>query len=235
MSVATAVTFEVATPQIVEVPESPRANRLGLGAHRRRRLVRARFGLGSKAGHNARFGLSPPGAKATMPDLVVPARIFGLAFGVAVAAAGWWRINRDFSQRGMKWVVAVTIVVVAFSFLCWSVTGKSTIPLIFSSDGLFGQTIFLAVPLILGALAGVMCERSGVINVAIEGQMLVGAFAGAMIGTISKSAAIGIIGGMLAGPLIAAFWPCSHHVPRQPGRTRRGAELACAWVDRLPL
>ena len=43
-----------------------------------------------------------------------------------------------------------------------------------------------------------MCERSGVINVAIEGQMLVGAFAGAMFGTISKNAAIGTIAGMLA-------------------------------------
>ncbi len=40
----------------------------------------------------------------------------------------------------------------------------------------------LSVPLILGALAGVLCERSGVINVAIEGQMLVGAFAGALVG-----------------------------------------------------
>ncbi len=106
----------------------------------------------------------------------------------------------------MKWVVALTIVFVVFSFLCWSVTGKSATPLdLFGSGGLFGQTIFLAVPLILGALAGVMCERSGVINVAIEGQMLVGAFAGAMFGTISKNAAIGTIAGMLAGALIAAL------------------------------
>ena len=37
-------------------------------------------------------------------------------------------------------------------------------------------TIRIATPLILGALAGVLCERSGVINIAIEGQFLMGAF-----------------------------------------------------------
>jgi simple sugar transport system permease protein len=58
------------------------------------------------------------------------------------------------------------------------------------------------VPLILGALAGVVCERSGVINVAIEGQMLAGAFAGAMMGTVAHNAAVGIVAGMLAGALI---------------------------------
>jgi general nucleoside transport system permease protein len=161
------------------------------------------FGLGSKAGYDARFGLSTPGTGVQIPDLVVPARIFGFAFGVLAVAMGWWRINRDFSNRAMRWVVAVTIFGVVFAFLCWSATGtKGTRLPLTTSDGLLGQTIFLALPLILGALAGVMCERSGVINVAIEGQMLVGAFAGAMMGTLAHSATAGIVGGMLAGLLI---------------------------------
>ncbi len=161
------------------------------------------FGLGSKTGYDARFGLSTPGTGVQVPDLVVPARIFGLAFGVIAVAMGWWRINRDFSNRAMRWVVAVTIFGVVFAFLCWSATGtKGTRLPLTTPDGLLGQTIFLALPLILGALAGVMCERSGVINVAIEGQMLVGAFAGAMMGTLAHSATAGIVGGMLAGLLI---------------------------------
>ena len=40
----------------------------------------------------------------------------------------------------------------------------------------FPGTIRLATPLIFGALAGCLCERSGVINIAIEGQFLMGAF-----------------------------------------------------------
>ena len=207
VSVDTTGSLEIAAPEIVEVPASRRARIISgsvlivVGV-----LCAVAFGLGSKTGHDARFRLSPPGAKYTMPNLVVPARIFALVVGIAIAAAGFWRIKKDFSKRAMKWVIALTIVFVVFSFLCWSLTGKSATPLdLFGSGGLLGQTIFLAVPLILGALAGVMCERSGVINVAIEGQMLVGAFAGAMFGTISKNAAIGTIAGMLAGALIAAL------------------------------
>ncbi len=113
------------------------------------------FGLGSKTGHNARFRLSPPGAKYTMPNLVVPARIFALVVGIAIAAAGFWRIKKDFSKRAMKWVIALTIVFVVFSFVCWSLTSKSATPLdLFGSGGLLGETIFLAVPLDFGRARG---------------------------------------------------------------------------------
>jgi general nucleoside transport system permease protein len=207
VSVNTAGSLDIAAPVVVELPASRRARLISgsvlivAGV-----LCALAFGVGSKAGHNARFRLSPPGAKFTMPNLVVPARIFALTVGILVAATGFWRIKRGFSRRAMKWVVALTIVGLVFSFLCWSVTGPTATPLdLFGSGGLFGQTIFLAVPLILGALAGVVCERSGVINVAIEGQMLAGAFAGSMFATVAHNAAAGVIGGMLAGAVIAAL------------------------------
>ena len=183
MSIEITGTLGIEAPAIVEVPATRRARIVSgsvlivVGV-----LCALAFGLGSKAGHNAHFRLSPVGAKYKMPNLVVPARIFALCVGVAIAAAGFWRISRDFSRRAMKWVIALSIVAVVFAFLCWSVTGPTATPLdLFGPGGLIGQTIFFAVPLILGALAGVMCERSGVINVAIEGQMLAGAFAGALV------------------------------------------------------
>jgi ABC-type uncharacterized transport system permease subunit len=62
-----------------------------------------------------------------------------------------------------------------------------------------------ATPIVLAALAGVMCERSGVINIALEGIMLVGAYVGYAIGIITGSTLIGLGGAMLAGMLIAAL------------------------------
>ena len=67
------------------------------------------------------------------------------------------------------------------AFLCWAATGQPGTPI--DLLGPLQQSIFLATPLILGALAGILCERSGVINVAIEGQLLAGAFAGALFAT----------------------------------------------------
>ncbi|HVI16855.1 MAG TPA: ABC transporter permease, partial [Gaiellales bacterium] len=74
--------------------------------------------------------------------------------------------------------------------------------------GLGTSTIGYAVPLILGALCGVMCERSGVINVAIEGQMLAGAWTAALIGTLlgaTAGMAAGAFAGALVGCLLAVF------------------------------
>jgi len=70
--------------------------------------------------------------------------------------------------------------------------------------GTLTSTIQLAVPLILGALCGVMCERSAVINVAIEGQMLAGAWASALVGSLVGITA-GMFAGVAAGALIGAI------------------------------
>jgi general nucleoside transport system permease protein len=58
--------------------------------------------------------------------------------------------------------------------------------------------------LTLGALSGVLCERSGVINVAIEGQFLMAAFAGALVGSAAGSLWLGLVAGVLVGGLLGA-------------------------------
>jgi simple sugar transport system permease protein len=94
-------------------------------------------------------------------------------------------------------VLSATLLCFVVSFLCWAVTGQPDTP--FDLLGLLQNTILTAVPLVLGALAGVLCERSGVINVAIEGQMLAGAFAGALVASVAHNGYVGIVGGVLAG------------------------------------
>ena len=108
-----------------------------------------------------------------------PAIVLGLWSSSCSACGRSRAASRAGRPSGCSAVTALSLFVVAF--LCWASTGQpgTTIDLV----GLLQQTIFLATPLILGAMAGVLCERSGVINVAIEGQMLVGAFAGALFGT----------------------------------------------------
>ena len=66
------------------------------------------------------------------------------------------------------------------AFLIWVVGGART-PSI-SLAGLIAGSVTLAVPLVFGALSGVLCERVGVVNIAIEGQLLGGAFTAAIVG-----------------------------------------------------
>ena len=72
------------------------------------------------------------------------------------------------------------------------------------SLALIFSTIRMATPLVWAAIGGLYSERSGVINVALEGLMLAGAFTAAAMTFYSGSPWIGLVGGMLAGALVAA-------------------------------
>src|SRR5512132_63595 len=70
---------------------------------------------------------------------------------------------------------------------------------------LIWSTIRLSTPLILAALGGLYSERSGVINIALEGLMLAGAFTAATVAVFSHSAWIGVAAAVAAGVAVAAL------------------------------
>jgi simple sugar transport system permease protein len=90
------------------------------------------------------------------------------------------------------------------SFLCWAAAGKF-IPF----TGLLQGALLLSVPLIFGAMSGVLSERSGVINIAIEGQLLAGAFMSGVIASLTQNTWAGLLiapfAGMAISWLLAVF------------------------------
>jgi simple sugar transport system permease protein len=84
------------------------------------------------------------------------------------------------------------------AFLCWAAAGKF-IPL----TGLLQAAVLLAVPLIFGSMAGLLCEKSGVINIAIEGQLLFSAFVSAVVASLSQNLVWGLISAPVSGALVS--------------------------------
>ncbi|MGI8695323.1 MAG: ABC transporter permease [Mycobacteriales bacterium] len=176
------------------------------------------FGLAEPAGRRAHLALTATdaGRGVTVPTLVVPVHLTCTVLGIVMILVGLAQTRVAGRGRGGRlgnWSTAFTLVAVVFAFLAWSDSGRS-LPLNLVDAG--NGAMVRAVPIILGALAGIVCERSGVINIAIEGQFLVGAFAGGMVasalthGNATATALwLGIaaagLAGLLLGLLLAVF------------------------------
>lgn len=153
-------------------------------------------GLG---GSSSTFGLNAGGTVSRLPDLVVPSQPVVWILTVAVLGLAAVQLTRGFGGRRLL-AVAGALLLFVFAFLVWA-TADQFISLI----GLLAGTLSAATPIAFGALAGVLCERAGVINIAIEGQFLAAAFTGAVVGSVAGSPWIGLLGGVAAGVLIAAM------------------------------
>lgn len=68
---------------------------------------------------------------------------------------------------------------------------------------LFAAAVRIATPLALAAIGGTICERSGIVNIALEGMMLAGAFAGVVGAIATGSVWFGVLCAVLAGTLLA--------------------------------
>jgi len=99
-----------------------------------------------------------------------------------------------------KWAYSLTAVIVVAILIAFSQDSVRT-------TSVLSFSLRYAVPLILAAMVGIMCERSGVINIGIEGQMLMSAFAGffgaALTGSLIAGAMIGVGTGMIMGAFLA--------------------------------
>jgi simple sugar transport system permease protein len=74
---------------------------------------------------------------------------------------------------------------------------------------LLGSTLRMSTPMVFASLGGVLSERAGVVNIALEGFMLVGAFGAAVVTLVTGSPWLGAAGGMLAGVLLAGIYAVS--------------------------
>ncbi|MCL8025209.1 ABC transporter permease [Nocardioides bruguierae] len=138
-----------------------------------------------------------------LPDVVVPAELtawIGIVVMALVSVDSWRR--QLTGHRTPMWETALYAVVGLLAFLAWA-AADGTIPMV----GLLSGSLALAVPLVFGALGGVLGERAGVVNIAIEGQLLFGAFAAAIVGSLAAPPLVSALGesaGDFTGAIVAS-------------------------------
>ncbi len=158
------------------------------------------FGLFAHSG-DAAFALNGSGSAIQIPAIRVPAAPVCYALGAASIVLAGLRATTELSRRDKRVTIAAVLVFFIFSLLCWAGAGAIPLDLVNLMQG----TLAASIPLILGALAGCMCERSGVINIAIEGQLLFGSFTAAIVASAFGGLWAGLVGGALAGGLVGGL------------------------------
>jgi simple sugar transport system permease protein len=153
------------------------------------------FAWGVEPGLDATFNLSLQTDRFQGLSWVIDARTLSIIMAVSIFGLGAWRLTR----RGLRYTnvsLAIAFGLFGLSFLAWAAAGSQ-----FSLVGMLRSTIILSVVVVLGALTGLMCERVGVINIGIEGQLLAAAFAAVVLSSAFGTIA-GIVGALLTGGLL---------------------------------
>jgi ABC-type uncharacterized transport system permease subunit len=126
-------------------------------------------------------------------------RLLGWVLGILAllaAAAGFWYASR---RRPVPvWISLIVGLAFLVSLVAWVGAG-GRVPVVFLLTGAIG----LSTAIVFGALAGVIGERVGVVNIAIEGQLLGGAFVAAVVASTTGNYLLAVVAAMVTGALIS--------------------------------
>ncbi len=158
------------------------------------------FGSGVESGMVSTFGLNQGAVPAAqrLPNWVLPTYSTVTLLAVVAVAMGAYQLARGFGKR-TNVLLGLIILFFVFSFLTWATRDQSI-----NLAGMLKAMVQRSVPLTIGALSGILCERAGVVNIAIEGMFLMGAMVGSLVGSVTGNLWIGLLAAMLASAALAA-------------------------------
>jgi len=164
------------------------------------------FALGSSSRSNSQLTFDPVNTSGTLPwhvgNLTLATRLTCLVAALAIIAIGAEILIRRPKRAVMvRFGAAAALFFVAILLWAARTHGPSQVDFVNLTSVLVGG-IAPAVVLTYGSLSGILCERSGVVNIAIEGQFLGGAFLGSLIDSVTHNFFLATLGGVVIGGLL---------------------------------
>jgi general nucleoside transport system permease protein len=160
-----------------------------------------RAGLGAKQIGWAGVALAAIAWWITLPPLLLRTPIPSIALAAAAAGAGWLAVQGGQRKLGYGAIVAAVLAVIGA--VVSTKSGEANLERVFVWSALIAAMLRFATPLVFAAMGGILSERSGVINIGLEGMMLMGAFFGIFVADLSGSWFVGALAGMAAGGVLA--------------------------------
>ncbi len=144
------------------------------------------------------FVMTPGGSPKTVPDLNINSLIALQSIATLCAVLGGYQLIKGFGKF-TNLILGIVGVLLTTCFLTWGASNGSI-----NVGGMLRIAIMRSVPIVLGAMSGILCERVGVVNIAIEGMMITGALVGAIFGSLF-GLWVGVIAAIIAGGLTASI------------------------------
>ena len=136
-----------------------------------------------------------------LPPILVRSFVPSVVLGVVVIGAGAW--VRGSGETRLGWGAIAAGVIGAGGAVASTQSGVGHLQDVVTWSALFAAMLRFATPLLFGALGGIVSERSGVVNIGIEGMMLMGCYFGIYGADIGGSWVIGLLVAMVAGGVLA--------------------------------
>jgi len=162
-------------------------------------LIFGLFVINTQPGQVATFGMNLGDTAFTIPDLSVPVQPALYTLVMVSVFLGAWQLARG-GLRSAGWSVGIVALCFVAAFLIWATQDKS-----FNLVGMLNGTVGRSIPIALAALCGVISERTAVINICIEGIMLMAALTAVVSATLAGSLLVGLIVAILTGGAVAAL------------------------------
>jgi general nucleoside transport system permease protein len=163
-------------------------------------VAASRVGISARTAAWIGMGLGVIAAYVALPPLLVRSPVPSLLLAAAGVAAGVYATREG--ERRLGWIAVALAVLGGILAIIAAKSGESNLERVFVWSALITGMLRFGTPLIFGAMGGILSERSGVINIGLEGMMLMGAFFGIFGADLTGSWVLGVVVGLAAGALL---------------------------------